>query len=201
MKTLLVCACLCGALGRAAAQDWTPPIREVAYPGLDDFAKASADQFGFVIYYNPLIVQQAGPLVSAWVEAHEYAHIALGHVTEGMLAQDPYTRLWLGRKAELEADDYATERFADECEVIEAVIRYFKRMPNPGDATHLPSALRIKRIQDGADCEEEEPHQTMMPCPNCVATGHPPCSAPYWVWYTANRCCPMCGGLGQVPGY
>jgi hypothetical protein len=54
-------------------------IRTVASDSLADLAVAVADPDDPVIYINPRLMARYGPLISAFVLAHEEAHIRLGH--------------------------------------------------------------------------------------------------------------------------
>lgn len=68
-------------------------IREIPVPTLNDIATASFDQYGPVIYYNPYVVNQVRPLVSAFFEAHEYGHYFLVHVTAKLYnPNNPYVQ-------------------------------------------------------------------------------------------------------------
>lgn len=57
----------------------TSDIRTIASDTLRDLAVALADPSDPVIYYNPRLLKRFGPEISAYVLAHERAHIQLGH--------------------------------------------------------------------------------------------------------------------------
>lgn len=88
---------------------WTAPIREIAWAGLSDIAYAWVDQFGPVIYYNPTLVQKAGPFLSEFFRAHEYGHHLLGHVQRVLLDPSLRHQPFVRQSLELEADCFATQ--------------------------------------------------------------------------------------------
>ncbi len=148
MKKLLIAALAAFAYAVfAPAQSARGQVREIANYHINDIAIATADPYGYVIYYNPVVVQQAGPLVSAFFRAHEYGHIYLGHVDRLLQARDPYTRLMLGRQAEIEADQYAARQLADQPAVVQAAVAFFTHSGNGGDHTHLPGPQRALLIR------------------------------------------------------
>lgn len=106
--TILIVALFSGALtDRVEAQ-----VREIARPGLGDIAMAGYDQFGPVIYYDPAVVAQAGPVLSEFFRAHEYGHHALNHITRQMWEANPFTYTWVRQMHELEADAWAARTLA-----------------------------------------------------------------------------------------
>jgi hypothetical protein len=148
MKRLVILFLGTMTLAHGQTPDWHSPVREVPDPTLPDIAFASADSAGFVIYYNPRTAAKVGPLVAAFFRAHEYAHIYLGHVTRLTFARDRYSRLWMSREGEIEADEYATRYFArHDPSVVEATIEWLSEVPNPGDSTHLPGPVRARKIK------------------------------------------------------
>lgn len=90
-------------------------IRTVPTDTLGDLAAAVATPGDPVIYYNPRLMEQFGPEISAFVLAHEAAHIQLGH-------RRPDSSVLLSREAleqqlqawELEADCAAAARLSRE---------------------------------------------------------------------------------------
>jgi hypothetical protein len=133
------------------AQYWSTPqgIREIPVATLNDIAMASYDQQGPVIYFNPYVVQQAGPLVTAFFEAHEYGHHFLGHVTARLFNRNnPYVQIWLTLNAENAADAYAVQYHVQQGNkaVLQATYNRFVYFPNNGDATHPPSLMRAQNI-------------------------------------------------------
>lgn len=75
---------------------------------LPDAAVAIADPVRPVIYYNPAILQSTGPLMTAFIMAHEEAHITLGHQRQELGVTDR-ARL---KRLELEADCLAARSLA-----------------------------------------------------------------------------------------
>ncbi len=58
-------------------------IRTIPRDTLADLAIAMADPYDPVIYYNPRLMERYGPEISAFVLAHEEAHIRLAHRRPG----------------------------------------------------------------------------------------------------------------------
>ena len=132
---------------QAFSQYWTPQtgVREIPRTNLNDIAVATMDHLGPVIYYNPNVANQLGPLVSAFFRAHEYGHHNLGHVVAG---NNPYARAWLNLNAENAADAYAVRYHIrmGNINVLRATYNTFVNQPTPGDATHPPSPVRAQNI-------------------------------------------------------
>lgn len=107
------------------------PVREIPAP-INDIAVAGWDQFGPVIFYNPVLVAQAGPYVATFVRAHEYGHINLR------------------TSDEVQADLYAVRALAfTNPEAIMAFVRLkASQGMGGGDATHAPGAVRAQYIYD-----------------------------------------------------
>jgi Zn-dependent peptidase ImmA (M78 family) len=134
-----------------AQQYWQSPggIREIPIQGLPDIATASYDPQGPVIYYNPLVCQQVGPLATAFFMAHEYGHHFLGHVIQGIInANNPYVQQWLTLNAENAADAYAVEYWVTNGNyaIVQAGAATMWGINNPGDRTHPPSRIRANNI-------------------------------------------------------
>lgn len=98
-------------------------IREIPRTDITDIAIASYDQYGPVIYYNPIICEQAGPLLVAFFKAHEYGHHQLGHLQRELFESNPYNRVWVRRTYEKEADCWASEHVSPE--VRNTAIQFF----------------------------------------------------------------------------
>src|SRR5262245_59958342 len=125
-RSLTGAALLAAATFGAHASSYDLPVREVPVPGLNDFAIASYDPAGPVIYYNPTMAALAGPAVSAFVRAHEYAHIRLGHLDAQRFVSNPYLHLTLAQSSELAADKFAAEFWArHNPAVVRAAIEFF----------------------------------------------------------------------------
>ncbi len=79
-------------------------VPEIAAPWLDDLARASLTNSGWVILYNPKRCKEVGSDACAFFRMHEYGHILLKH------AGPVYTQMIGGRAlAEAEADCYAAK--------------------------------------------------------------------------------------------
>ena len=121
--------------GLVAAQErihtlQTTNIRTVASETLTDLAVAFADSADPVVYYNPRLMARYGTEISAFVLAHEYAHIQLGHRRPNAAAIDPRLPLEnLLQGWELAADCAAAARLARERpSALNAAIGFFQRM-------------------------------------------------------------------------
>ncbi len=104
IKRLIAAGLITTAMSVSAGQ-----IREVPAFDLPDTSIATYDQFGPVIYYNPLALQRLGPQVSKFVRAHEYAHHILHHIQRGDMAGWQTNTAQTRRSFELEADCYAAK--------------------------------------------------------------------------------------------
>ena len=108
----------------------TPNIRTVASETLTDLAVAFADSSDPVVYYNPQLMARYGPEISAFVLAHEYAHIRLGHRRPAVATagpREPLERVLQGW--ELAADCVAAAWLARERpSALHAAIGLFERM-------------------------------------------------------------------------
>ena len=102
------------ALGQAGSGvPQSAHIRTVSSDTISDLALAIADPKQPVIYYNPRLMARFGPEISAFVLAHERAHIELGHARPQVgWAGDALEHLL--QSWELEADCRAAARLARE---------------------------------------------------------------------------------------
>lgn len=117
-----------GPTGAANAQ-----VPEIAYPGLPDIAMVQVVNGQVVILYNPVTCAAAGPALCGFYRAHEYGHVALGHVALGTFPP----------QAEAEADCWAA-RAAGQAEV-QAALAYFSS-GGGGDLTHGSGPERAQRL-------------------------------------------------------
>ena len=132
----------------------TKPLSRDRYPQVPRgyFMTAASDSQGMLIYYNPIEVSEAGPLVSQFVFWHEMGHFHLGHVSgvpgsqlEGV---SPRYGTSYTRNHETDADRFAfnywiRQRSMHGIQVIESAIAYLVREGNaPGDAQHPPARDR-----------------------------------------------------------
>ena len=124
--------------------------REIPAPALNEIAIASADQYGFVIFYEPDLLARIGPSLSTFFLKHEYAHVCLGHVRHEMVTVDPYNRSWLSDAQELQADCLAAKTLQAQgnTKAILAAIEYFTGDSAtrfvPGHPTHIRRANNIQ---------------------------------------------------------
>lgn len=129
-KLLAALFALALAAGHARAQHM-PPVVEVAAP-INDLAMVQCTQTGCVIYYNPVLVAQAGPYVAEFAKAHEYGHI-------------------FNRSAnEAAADCYATQvLMRSNPAAVEAFIQLkASQGMGGGDATHMPGLMRARWVDE-----------------------------------------------------
>lgn len=127
----------------------TPNIRTVASETLTDLAVAFADSSDPVVYYNPRLMARYGPEISAFVLAHEYAHIQLGHrrpATPGAGPREPLERVLQGW--ELAADCLAAAKLVRERpSALRAAIGLFERMgPDRVDREHPSGSARAAQL-------------------------------------------------------
>jgi hypothetical protein len=140
--------CLTVLVGGADAQAQVcPQVREVPNLQLNDIAMASMDAFGPVIFYNPVVVQQAGPLLNAFFRAHEYAHVCLGHVQQ-LLGANPLVQAWLSPQLELQADCAAAKSLRGlNPQALQAAIQLFTSQgPIQQRPTHPAGTIRAQNI-------------------------------------------------------
>jgi hypothetical protein len=124
-------------------------IRTVPRDSLSDLAVAYADPADPVVYYNPHLMAQYGPEMSAFVLAHEFAHIELGHRRPALpYAGSPEAFERLLRGWELEADCRAATRLAAERpSALQAAIGFFERMGSGRvDREHPIGTVRAEQL-------------------------------------------------------
>lgn len=126
-----------------------PNIRTVPRETLSDIAVAFADPVDPVIYYNPRLMAQYGAEISAFVLAHEHAHILLDHrrpSVPGAGSREALERLLQGW--ELAADCVAAARLARERPAaLQAAISFFERTgPDRVDREHPTGSARAAQL-------------------------------------------------------
>ncbi len=130
----------------AHAQAAAPP-RAIAFLAdyqLGDAALAVADSVRPVIYYNPTILERSGPAMSAFILAHEEAHIHMNHTLSDRGAPD-LARL---RRLELDADCYAARSLVrGNADAVAAATLFFgARGADRIDDRHPTGTERASRI-------------------------------------------------------
>ncbi len=132
---------------RAAAVQRLIDVRQIATDTLHDVALATFEQGRPVIYYNPVLLQQIGPQLTAFFFAHEFGHIRYGHTGAALAAGEGDLSAQRQRQ-ELEADCYAARTLGEmEPEAVDAALRFFNRMgPFRFDAWHPSGAQRAAKI-------------------------------------------------------
>jgi hypothetical protein len=124
-------------------------IRTVSSEKIADLAVAFADSLDPVIYYNPRLMARVGPELSAFVLAHEAAHIQLGHrrpiLSDGASHDSLEIRM---QGFELAADCLAASRLVRERPAaLSAAITFFERMgPDRLDREHPSGSARAARL-------------------------------------------------------
>jgi len=122
-------------------------IRTVPSETLSDLAVAFADPLDPVIYYNPRLMKQFGAEMTAFVLAHEYAHIELGHRRPAAaVTREALERLLQGW--ELDADCLAAVRLARERPAaLHAATSLFQAMGSDRvDREHPAGSARAARL-------------------------------------------------------
>lgn len=130
------------------AQFWIVPIREVPDPLLQDISAAQYDAEGPVIRFNPNLAGRAGPNITAFFRAHEYAHLYMRHIERTMTLPDPISQAALRRALEKEADCVAARRLAESSPAaVSEAIRFFKTQGSSrADAAHPTGEERANNI-------------------------------------------------------
>lgn len=143
--------CLAFLLPAAPAVAQVPGIarvRHVPDRSLNDAALAVADARDPVVYYNPALLNRFGPELAAFVMAHEYGHIAHGHVRvrqpRGTMAPSE-----IMQRYELEADCYAARMLSESNPgAVKAAISYFDRMgERQVDEDHPAGSARAAELR------------------------------------------------------
>jgi hypothetical protein len=122
-------------------------IRTVPSETLSDLAVAFADPLDPVIYYNPRLMKRYGAEMTAFVLAHEYAHIELGHRRPAAaVTREVLERLLQGW--ELDADCLAAVRLARERPAaLHAATSLFQAMGSDRvDREHPAGSARAARL-------------------------------------------------------
>ncbi len=170
-------------------------IREISVPTLPDVAMASYDQFGPVIYYNPIICNQVGPIISEFFRAHEYGHHELGHLQREYFEANSYNRAWIRQKYEKEADCYAAKNLSEKH--IKTVINFFIRTqgPNRPDWYHPTGYERATVLRDCFEDYYYEDDEYESECTRCDGLGNKECRR---CRGEGGRRCRSCNGNGQL---
>ncbi|ESZ89341.1 hypothetical protein KT71_002883 [Congregibacter litoralis KT71] len=123
MRLCFVCVLL------VAASAANSRVQEIADLSLTDIAMASYNRYGPVIYYNPDICFDVGPLVCEFFRAHEYGHHYRGHLKREYFEANQYNRTWLRRGYEKEADCWAAANTHPKISL--AAISFFVSLQGP----------------------------------------------------------------------
>ncbi|HSB53703.1 MAG TPA: hypothetical protein VLD58_05080 [Gemmatimonadales bacterium] len=125
-----------------------PGVREIESDSIRDIAVAAVDADRPVVYYNPVMANRYGPLLTRFFLAHEYGHIQYHHTRAGLADLADSTRESIFRAQELAADCYAASLAGDDARAAtEAALRFFSRLgPFRFDAEHPTGAQRAARI-------------------------------------------------------
>ncbi|MFA6295772.1 MAG: hypothetical protein WC663_00245 [Patescibacteria group bacterium] len=133
-------------------------VPEIPVPGLPDIAISSLQPNGQpVIYFNPMLVAQAGPYITKYTKMHEYGHIMLGHLQkqyyERYFMTNPYSQMWTNHTRELEADCWATEHLTEDPAAIRSAINLFQSQGMfQASPNHPPGIARAQKIME---CSKE----------------------------------------------
>ncbi len=120
-----------------------PFVPEIATPWLDDLARASFTNKGWVILYNPQRCKDIGADACAFFRMHEYGHITLNH------ASALYTQVIGGRAlAESEADCFAAKNaFVTQVRAAVAFLESKEMADTSFDGFHKKGRERAKQIR------------------------------------------------------
>lgn len=134
IKRLVLLAAITGFATVQICSDAAAQVRERARFVLPDVAMATTDRFGRpTVLYNPAKCDLLGPEMCEFVRAHEYGHIALGHLYDGTP----------DRIAEAEADCWAAKNASPAA--VRAASRYFSNGMF-GSNIHGSGAQRARRV-------------------------------------------------------
>ena len=134
-------------------------VRQVPADTLRDVALAAFEHGRPVIYYNPRLLQQLGPELTAYFFAHEYGHVRYGHTGAALAAGDGDASA-LRQHQELDADCYAARTLGEsDPESVQAAVRFFTRMgPFRYDAWHPSGSQRAAKILACLPTESSDLH-------------------------------------------
>jgi hypothetical protein len=163
---ILAASILFCQLDLAAGQVTTPghqasSIRTVPSETITDLAVAYADPTDPVIYYNPRLMERYGPELSAFVLAHERAHIGLGH-RRPPAGPDGGAIERLLQGWELEADCLAAAGLhRDRPAALRTAIAFFHQMGHDRvDREHPTGHARAARLEDCGQTQNGDPRST-----------------------------------------
>jgi hypothetical protein len=133
---------------------------EIPNPSLSDIAMVTwyqgpLPQFGLPLYngpviiYNPNVIAQVGPVLTAFFRAHEYCHISLNHIQQQYFLSNPYNRSWISQALEMQADSCATEYLLSQGNIISvraAAQWFYGQGPIQLVPSHPPGVARANNI-------------------------------------------------------
>jgi hypothetical protein len=125
-----------------------PGVEEIESDTIPDITLATLDRAPVAIYYNPLLTNRYGPLLTRFFLAHEYGHIARHHTRAGYADLPREVRDSIYREQDLQADCYAAGLPGPEARAAtEAALRFFTRLAQfRFDSEHPTGSQRVERI-------------------------------------------------------
>ncbi len=93
---------------------------------------------GPVIIYNPKVIAQVGPALTAFFRSHEYCHVARNHIQQQFFFGNPYNKAWISQGLELDADSCATVTLLSQGNIA-SVRAAFLWFLGQGPIQHVPS--------------------------------------------------------------
>ncbi len=138
-------------------------IRTVPTDTLGDLAAAVAGPGEPVIYYNPRLMERFGPEISAFVLAHETAHIELGHRRpDGSTPLSRHALELVLQAWELEADCAAAARLSRERpSALAAAAAFFRGMGHERvDREHPTGVARAAQLAACSQRATGDPRST-----------------------------------------
>ncbi len=93
---------------------------------------------GPVIIYDPIVIDQVGPVLTAFFRSREYCHVARNHIQQQFFLGNPFNKAWISQGLELDADSCATATLLAQGNIA-SVRAAFLWFHGQGPIQHVPS--------------------------------------------------------------